>query len=53
MLCPYIMKAFLEQLNELKVDYDRVTTMHKISGTTSDINVKDHHTRLCLVSVLY
>ena len=44
MLWPYSLKSFVEQLNELKVDYDGFTTMDKFVITITDINRKNHHT---------
>ena len=43
MLFPYVLKYFSEQLNELKVNDDGVTTMEKFADTTSEINPKNHH----------
>ena len=39
MLCPYAIKTFVEQLDELKVDNDGITPMEKFSGTTTDITL--------------
>ena len=52
LLCPYLLKAFAEQLNVLNVDGDRVTPLEKFSGTTVDINPKNHHEWVCPVYVL-
>ena len=40
MLWHYALKAFAEQLNVLKVDYDVITPIEKFIGTTSDITHK-------------
>ena len=45
MLWPYSLEDFTEQLNELKLDNDEITHMEKFSGTTREINLKNHHTR--------
>ena len=44
MLCNYVLKFFVEQLNVLKVDDDGITPMERFSGTTTDINLKNNHT---------
>ena len=46
------MKASAEQLNELKVDDDGITTMKSFSGTTTDIPLQNKHTWYCTVYVL-
>ena len=43
MLCPYSLKDFSEQLNELKVDDDGIILTEKFSGTATDITLKIHH----------
>ena len=43
MLWYYALKSFVEQLNYLKLNGDRVTPMEKFSGTTTDITLKNHH----------
>ena len=52
MLYPYALKAFAEQLNEIKVYDDGITPMDNFSGTKTDINLKYHHTWDCPVYVL-
>ena len=52
MLWPYSLKAFAEQFNVIKVDYDGITPMEKFSGTTTYINLKNHHTWVYPVYVL-
>ena len=52
MLWTYALKYFSEKLNELKVDGDGITPMEKFSGTTTDINLKNHHIWGCTVCVL-
>ena len=42
-LWPYALKDFLEQLNVIKVDDDGITPTENFSGTTIDINIKNHH----------
>ena len=52
MLWPYSLNAFAEQLNELKVENDGVTTMDMFSGKTTDINLKKSYMGLpsiCLI----
>ena len=44
MLWPYALKSFVEQFIEIKVDDDGITPMENFSGTTTDINPKNHHT---------
>ena len=39
-LWPYELKAFAEQLNELKLVGDGINPMDKFSGTTTDITLK-------------
>ena len=39
-LWPSELKAFSEQLNVLKVENDRITTMEKFAGTKTDISLK-------------
>ena len=51
-LCPYEPKAFAEQLNVLKVDGDGITLMENVSGTTTYITIKNHHTWGCPFYVL-
>ena len=41
MLCTYVMKAFVEQLNWLKVDDDGITPMNKFVSKTIDIMLKN------------
>ena len=53
MLWPYTLKAFSEQLNVLNVDGDGITTIDKFAGTTTEIYLKNHHTRVYTVYVLY
>ena len=52
MLWPYLPKGFTEQLNVLKVDNYGITPMEKFSGTTTYINLKNHHTWVYPVYVL-
>ena len=52
MLCPYLLKAFEEQLNAFKVDYDGVTPMYKFVRSTTDTILKNHHMWVCPVYVL-
>ena len=52
MLWPYSLEDFTEQLNGLKLDDDGITHMEKFSGTTREINLKNHHTRGCTFCVL-
>ena len=52
MLWPYALKAFEEKMDELKVDDNRITPMKDFSGTTTDINVKSHHSWGCSVYFL-
>ena len=40
MVCPYVLKAFAEQLNVLKVETYGNTSMEKFTGTTTDISPK-------------
>ena len=40
-------------MNKLKVDDDGIAHIDKFSGTTTDINIKNNHTRGCTVYVLY
>ena len=40
----YALKAFAEQLNVTKVDGYGITPMENVSGTTTDIIIKNHHT---------
>ena len=51
-LWPYSLKAFAEQLNELKVYGDWITPMEKFAGKTKDITLKNHRTWGCLVYFL-
>ena len=51
MLWTYALKAFSEQLNILKVDYDGITPMEKFAGTTTNIYLKINHTLVCPVYV--
>ena len=44
MLWPYALKAFSEKLNVIKVDDVGITNMETFEGTTTDINIKNHHT---------
>ena len=46
------MKAFSEQLNEIKVDDCGITPMEKFAGITTNITIKNHHTWGCPVYVL-
>ena len=46
------MKSFEEQLNVLQVDDDGITPMENCSGTTTDINLKNHNTWRCPIYVL-
>ena len=41
-LCPHELNAFVEQLNELNLDDDEITTMDKFAGTTTDIILKNN-----------
>ena len=43
MLWYYSLKAFVETLNELKVDDDEITSMETLSGTTTDTTLKNNH----------
>ena len=52
MLWPYVLKAFAEELNLLKVGDDGITPMEKFSSTTTDISIKNNHTWGCPVYVL-
>ena len=52
MLWPYELKAFAEQFNVLKVDGYGITPMENFAGTTTYINIKNHHTWGCPVYVL-
>ena len=51
-LCTYVLKAFEEQLNVLKLDDYGITFMEKFAGTKTDITLKNHHTWGCPVYVL-
>ena len=52
-LRPYELKYFSEQLNEIKVDDDAITSpMEKFAGTTQDITHYNHPTWGCPVIVL-
>ena len=53
MLWPYSLKAFAEQFNVIKVDYDGITPIEKFSGTKTDLTLKNYHTWGFLVYVLY
>ena len=53
MLCPYSLKSFSEQLNQLKADGDGVTPMGKFVRKKTDITLNNHHTRGCPVYVFY
>ena len=52
MLWTYALKAFLEQLNVLKVDDYYITPVEKFAGTTKENSLKNHHTWVCPVYVL-
>ena len=52
MFWPYELKAFAEQLNVLKVEDDGFIPMQNFSGTTTDINLKNHYIRGFLVYFL-
>ena len=52
MIWPYATKAFVEQLNVIKVDDDGINHLEKFSGTTTDISLKNSHTWGCPVYVL-
>ena len=43
-LRPYILKAYEEKFNDLKLDEYVITTMENFPGTTTDITLKNHHT---------
>ena len=49
-LFPYALKDFSEQLNELKVYCDGVTTMKNFASTKIDITLKNHHIWGCPVT---
>ena len=40
MVCPHSLKAYVEQLNELKVDHGGFTPMDNFSGITMYITLK-------------
>ena len=44
MLWPYVLKAFVEQHIEPKVDYDGITSLEKFEYKTTYITLKNHHT---------
>ena len=52
MLRPYELKAFEEKNNVLNVEDYGITPMDKFVGTTTDISLKNHHTRVFTVYVL-
>ena len=52
MFCPHELKAFAEQLNVLKVDDDGFIPTENFAGTTTKINLKNHHIRGFLVYFL-
>ena len=37
------MKYFADQLNEIKLDHDRISPMERFTGTTADTTLKYHH----------
>ena len=49
LLWPYELKAFSGIFNELKVNDYGITPMKKLSSTTTDITIKNHHTWGCPV----
>ena len=51
-LWTHSLKAFIEQLNVIKVDDDGITPMEKFAVTTTDNTLKNHHTWGCPVYVL-
>ena len=52
MLWPCSLKAFAKQLNVLNMDGAGFTPMENFSGTTTDITIKNQHTRCFPVYVL-
>ena len=42
-LWPQELKAFIEQLNVLKVDDDEINPIDNFADTTSEITIKNHH----------
>ena len=52
MVCPYALESFSEQLNIIKMGDYGITLMGNFAGTTTDINLKNHHTWVCPVYVL-
>ena len=52
MLCPYALKAFAYQFNELKLEEYVITPMHRFTVTTTDITLKNLHTWCYPVYVL-
>ena len=51
MLWHYSLKAFEEQLNELKVYGGGITPMEKFLGTTTAITIKNHPVWVCPVYI--
>ena len=52
MLCLYDLKAFSENINELKVNDDGITPMENFADITTYITLKNRHTQGCPVYVL-